>query len=373
MEKLKKKTVLYIQGVTRYGGALESLYHLTSHLKRYRPLVVTSKEGELTKRLANIKVKYFTVEMGMWRKAKTWPTLAGVFYHLYRRSKKEKVRLIHCNTLWDTPYGVVLGRLLKVPVITHIRNTFDKDKIKKYMLDKVDLVITVSMAVAQPLKDTKIPFRIVYNGVNLKIFNKKTPKNKKIYQELGLKDAFIILLSGRIDTTKGQREAILAISNLAKIMPQTLLVIAGEASRQQSWLTEELKALVKTYGIERNVIFTGAVEGISSLYAACDLAIMPSLESAREGFGRVLIEAMATGKATVASKTGGIPEVVRDEITGFLIDPEDKDALTKAIQNLLTDPKRRAFMGENGYALVFDKFDLRKTCEKIEALYDEII
>ncbi|RLD99001.1 MAG: hypothetical protein DRI92_03035, partial [Aquificota bacterium] len=332
-----------------------------------------SREGELTRRLSGAGVEYFLVKMDMWRKVRTWPRLPLTLYRLFRKSHKEKVVLIHCNTLWDTPYGVALGRLLKVPVVTHIRNTFEQEKIKKYWLDKVSLVITVSEAVAWPLKGVGLSHRVIYNGVDLEVFDRKRVSGQQIRRELGLEGALVILLPGRVDTTKGQREAIQAMERVVKRVPQAVLVIVGETSRQEAGLMEDLNTLAREAGVEERVIFTGAREDMPSLMASSDLVIMPSLESAKEGFGRVLIEAMAMGKATVATRTGGIPEVVEDGVTGILVSPGDVEALSEATVRLLKGQETRERMGEMGYKRVKELFDLNRTVAQMEEVYGELI
>ena len=368
-----RRTVLYIQGVARYGGALESLYQLSRRLKSFRPLVVTSREGDLTRKLREAGVDFFIAPMGMWRKARSWPPMPYTFYRLYERSKKEGVVLIHCNTLWDTPYGVVLGKLMKVPVVTHLRNTFDEDKIGKYLLDKANAIITVSEAVARPLKRLGIPYRVIYNGVDLELFSRGNVSGDEIRGELKIGEAPMILLPGRVDTTKGQREAIMAMKTVVKEIPRAFLVVVGETSRQEKNLIEELKALASRLGVGERVIFPGARKDMPAFYAAAHVVIMPSLESAREGFGRVLIEAMAMGKATVATRTGGIPEVVVEGETGLLVPPGDVEALARAIVDLLRDEEKRTRMGERGYERVKRFFDLEKTVVQVEEVYEELL
>jgi len=367
------KAVLYIQGVTRYGGAPESLFNLTNRLTRYRPVVATSREGELTQRLRQAGVFHLTVKMGMWRKVKSWPFLPGTLYRLYREAKKAEIALIHCNTLWDTPYGVTLGRLFKVPVVTHIRNTFEKEKIKKYWLNKVNLVITVSKVVVQPLKEAGISYRVIYNGVDLKVFDRERMSGQEVRRKLGLEESLVILLPGRVDTTKGQREAVLAMAGVVREVEQAVLVIVGETSRQEAGLVEDLKDLIRKVGVGERVVFTGDRDDMPALYAAADLVIMPSLESAREGFGRVLIEAMAMGKATVATRTGGIPEVVEEGVTGLLVPQGDKEALAKAVIELLKDKERCREMGEAGHRRVKELFDLNRTVAQVEEVYDSLL
>lgn len=365
--------MLYIQSVVRYGGAPESLYRLVTHLEGYHPLVVTSGEGELTRRLKNAEIDYFLVKMGMWRKVKSWSRFPFTFYRLLLRSKREKVALIHCNTLWDTPYGVVLGKLLGVPVITHIRNTFEQDKIEKYWLTKASLVVAVSQAVAWPLEETGIPCQVVYNGVDLEMFDRRKVSGEEVRRELGLEGKRVILLPGRVDTTKGQMEAVRAMERIVRDVPEALLLVVGETSHQEAYLLDELKGLVGKSGLEEHIVFTGPREDLPAVIAASEVVIMPSLKSAREGFGRVLIEAMAMGKATVATRTGGIPEVVEEGVTGLLVPPGDASALARATLDLLRDKRKREEMGEAGYRRVLEVFNLKETVTRIEDIYDQFL
>ncbi len=363
--------MLYLQGVVRYGGALESLYQLVSHreLSPFSPLVVTSGEGVLTQKLEDAGVRYAILPMGMWRKAKNWVRLPFTLKALRDLAKVEKVALVHCNTLWDAPYGVHLGKKLNLPVVVHVRNTVTPDKVKKYNLEKAHLVISVSQAVAESLKDLKnTPVEVVYNGVDLSRFNPREVTGEGVREELGIdRESPILLLVGRVDTTKGHDVAITALS-LLKSEPSPYLLFAGEASAQEQSWPGVLRGLAQELRVGERVIFLGNRHDIPRLMAASQVVLVPSLHSAKEGFGRVAIEAMAMERPVVASRTGGLPEVV-SEVTGILVPPGDAQALAEAIDGLLKSEEKRRLMGKAGRERVERFFNLDGTVEEIKRLY----
>jgi len=131
----------------------------------------------------------------------------------------------------------------------------------------------------------------------------------------------------------------------------------------------ELKRLTSKLGIGLRVVFWGAREDVPECLAALDLFVLPSLN---EGMGRVLLEAMAVGCPVVATRVGGIPDIVAHGTTGLLVPPQDDRALAEAILTLLRDRSRRAAYGEAARRHVNGRFDVDTMVRNIERLYDEV-
>ncbi len=366
--------VLYIQGVVRYGGALESLYQLVSNprLHPFSPLVVTSGEGLLTEKLERAGVRHAIVPMGMWRKAKNWIRLPITLRALRELATREKVSLVHCNTLWDAPYGIHLGSRLNLPVVVHVRNTFTPDKVAKYRLDRADRIVAVSKAVAESAVLSRPRVEVIYNGVDLSRFDPSRVDGRGVGEELGIGGGHpLLLLVGRVDTTKGQDVAITALSML-RTTPEPYLLIAGEASAQEHRWPGVLRGLAQELGVGERVLFLGNREDVPRLMAASRVVLVPSLESAKEGFGRVAMEAMAMEKPVVASRTGGLPEVVTEN-TGILVPPGDAQALAEALDRLLEDGELRRELGRAGRRRVEELFDLNHTVSEVKRVYRELL
>ena len=114
---------------------------------------------------------------------------------------------------------------------------------------------------------------------------------------------------------------------------------------------------------------------ISVYLVAADLVVVPSVhyEGYADGLPNVALEAMAAGKPLVATRVGGLPEVVRPGETGLLVDEKDAEALAAAIVTLTRDPEMRARMGSAGRALIRDSMTWDKVAERFEAVYQRVL
>jgi glycosyltransferase involved in cell wall biosynthesis len=134
-------------------------------------------------------------------------------------------------------------------------------------------------------------------------------------------------------------------------------------------LDDSLRQLAMQLDISHHVVFTGFRADIPDLTAALDLSVLPS---AFEGMGRVVLEAMAAGKPMVASRVGGIPDLVDEDVNGFLVPPNDVEPLASAIERLLKDDRLRASMSAAAARSVKHEHSSDAMVEQIHAFYDEL-
>ncbi|MBI3025084.1 MAG: glycosyltransferase family 4 protein [Candidatus Tectomicrobia bacterium] len=169
---------------------------------------------------------------------------------------------------------------------------------------------------------------------------------------------------GRLDPIKGHGLLIQAFALLGDRHPGARLILIGEGEKR-----EEYQALARELGVAEGVCFMGWRDDVGDLLEELDLFAFPSRN---EGMGRAAVEALAAGLAVVAARTGGLPEVVREEETGLLVPPGDAAALSAAIGRLLARPEERRAMGEAGRRLA-QTYSAERMCEKIEALYQRLL
>jgi glycosyltransferase involved in cell wall biosynthesis len=143
------------------------------------------------------------------------------------------------------------------------------------------------------------------------------------------------------------------------------LVLVGEGP-----LRESLKAQVAAAGLESRVYFAGFRRQVRDLMPEFDVFALPSLW---EGFGLVLLEAMAAGRAIVASRVSAIPEVVEDGVTGFLVPPGDSDALAEALVTLRRDGVKRERLGIAGAERLRRQFTLERMVERTIEVYRAVL
>jgi len=163
---------------------------------------------------------------------------------------------------------------------------------------------------------------------------------------------------------KGHRFLLEAAARLRQEYPGLKVIVVGDGPGRDG-LWREAKALE----LERTVSFLGFRQDIPRILATFDVFVFPSLE---EALGAAILEAMAAGKAVVASRVGGIPEAVVDRETGLLVPPADSGALAEAVRKLLQDPDLRRRMGEQGRLRVEEQFSLNRMLDRTAALYRDL-
>jgi glycosyltransferase involved in cell wall biosynthesis len=175
----------------------------------------------------------------------------------------------------------------------------------------------------------------------------------------------IIITVGRLHAQKGHCYLLQAIAKAEKKVPKIKLIIIGEGEEENN-----LKNLVKSLDLTDKIIFAGLRGDVEKIFPIAELFILPSLW---EGMPNVILEAMAAGKPVVATKVGGVPEVVVHGETGILVPPEDSNALTSAIIDLLRDKLKAKMMGQAGRMRIEEHFTISKTIEKTEYLYRKLL
>ncbi|MCK5924166.1 MAG: glycosyltransferase family 4 protein, partial [Methylococcales bacterium] len=184
--------------------------------------------------------------------------------------------------------------------------------------------------------------------------------------EMGLADDDLLLLAvGRLDHRKGFDVLIEALGQLKSRKLKPTLYIAGAGPERA-----KLEALVKTCGLEDQVHMLGQIPHSGRVLQATDIAVMPSRA---EGLGIAGLEAMAAGKPLVASRVGGLKEIVDEGVSGVLVSPEDPVALANALASLLENPSLRCEMGVQGPLRVEALFSPKKMVDDYIALYRDVL
>ena len=228
----------------------------------------------------------------------------------------------------------------------------------------VDVFIAASGTIGQILIDDGVPAdRIVtvHDGVNVGYIDKQEPVDAHAAFWLP-HGAPVVGNVAALAPHKGQRHLVAAAARVVREVPDTRVVIIGEGE-----LREPLERQVRDLGLERHVLLAGFRTDVLGLLKTFDLFAMSSVT---EGLGSAILEAMACSRAVVATRAGGIPEVVDDGETGLLVAPHDEAALADALVALVRDPDRRAAMGAAGRARVVDRFSVDRMVQGTLAVYE---
>src|SRR3954468_1583633 len=163
---------------------------------------------------------------------------------------------------------------------------------------------------------------------------------------------------------KGQRYLIEAAHRVVQQMPDVRFVILGEGE-----LREQLERQVHEHHLEKHVLLPGFRTDVLGCIKAFDLFVMSSVT---EGLGTSLLDAMACARPIVATRAGGIPEIVSHGITGLLVPPRDHAAMAGAIVTLINDKARRLQMGQAGFARVTEKFSVERMISETATVYERV-
>jgi glycosyltransferase involved in cell wall biosynthesis len=232
-----------------------------------------------------------------------------------------------------------------------------------------DRVVTCSEAVRRRLLEIGLPAEKVVtvpNGVEAGRFSDASPRDS-LRDSLGiLPRQMVVGTVGRLDEpVKGLGTLVEAMRGVVGRIPEAVCLVVGDGPSRAS-----LENSVKERSLAGSIRFLGERRDVPDLLQALDLYVQPSL---LEGFGLSALEAMASGKAVVASRAGGLPEVVVEGETGVLVPPGDAESLSRAILDLLEDPGRRSRLGEQGLARARQEFPMERMIQGWTGIYRELL
>jgi glycosyltransferase involved in cell wall biosynthesis len=293
----------------------------------------------------------------------------SAIHRLLRLLDRYRVDVLHTHLYHAGVLAWAASGFRKVPVRVHTRHyellVRRSGKPWDVLLDRratraADHVVAISEAVRRVLVDReRIPggrVSVIYNGIDL-------PKNRRGPD----RDAGPVRLIavGSLSPSKGHRHLIEAMALIRRQIPQARLRIYGEGAERPA-----LRQLVGALGLQDVIELPGFSAEIDGHLAESDLMVHPSLT---EGFGISLLEGMAQACPIVASRVGGIPEIVADGISGILVPPGDPVRLAEAVTGLLCHRNSLRTMGAIGRQRLEQRFTLEEMLRSYAALYERLL
>lgn len=205
---------------------------------------------------------------------------------------------------------------------------------------------------------------VIHSGVDIDVFANAGADKNSIKKQLGLNSCIVTGFAGWLLPIKGPMYLLKAMFKVWQDFPDVKLVFAGKGD-----LLQELESEALRHGVLEKIIFAGWRDDVHEIMQVFDIFVLPSLN---EGMGRVIVEAMAAGKPVIASRTGGIPDLVKHGKNGLLVPPADANALAEAISYLLSNPVKAVKMGMTGKKIC-PYFSLDTMMIKLENLYDHLL
>ncbi|MFH1079367.1 MAG: glycosyltransferase family 4 protein [Pseudomonadota bacterium] len=284
--------------------------------------------------------------------------------------------IIHAHWSLAGLAGLIASKISGKPIVLtmHHGNTQTLTKIEKVVLEQVDYVLCNSAFTLSHVLETAKPkvTKVIPHGIDTRTFQSQTENmaNGHLPKELPA-EHLVILTIGRLIELKGHKYLLEAFRQLPEDT-HTHLLIGGDGGLRQT-----LENQVEQSGLSDRVTFLGHVPNhLTPLYyRRADIYAQPSIidkDGNTEGLGMTLLEAMSCETPCVGSRTGGIPEIVLDGKTGFLVEPKDSLQLAEKISILLRDKDLRMNMGKQGRRLVEDNYSWEVKAKELVEIYDDL-
>lgn len=350
------------------GGLERAIDHISAHILKSghritivsSDAIVTFHEGNTVRRVLPRKETIKGIPVQRFCFAPRWisariPELVKrmtrnicVLFAMYRFLRKQKVDVVHLHNLYiPTAHVLFLSYLMKFKLVVTLHGynvveipfrPLEEKLVFKHILRRADYVTACSASTLLHAQEAVPEIRdkssVIYNGVDPSEF-----LHTRMYDH----PRPYILSLANLHFHKGIDILIMAFARIAGKYRDFDLILVGDGEKR-----DDCEGLVKALGLESRVVFLGQTEDRKKVVELLNGSEFLVLASRYEPFGIVLLEAMAAGKAIVATRSGGIPEIVNDGVTGILVEPKNDQSLADGMVRLIENKELRDTLGHNG-------------------------
>ncbi|HEY1987116.1 MAG TPA: glycosyltransferase family 4 protein [Terracidiphilus sp.] len=393
IKALRTTRVLFIDHTAQLGGGEIALRNLIAQFdpEQTCAIVLLCEEGPLAAQLEEhhqVHILPISARVAGTRKDTVgWKSLLRVkevysvlslAFRMAHLMREIDVHVVHTNSLKSHVIGGLAAKIARRPLVWHLRDRIAPDYLPRPAVLFVrtlgrllpNYVIANSQATLDTLIDPrsgtaspkrKLRSRVVHDGCSVPAEVASIKPNGPAR----------IGLIGRISPWKGQHIFIKAAALIRPEFPDVQFQVIGAALFSENDYESSLKALCRDLGMEDRVAFLGFVSDVQGAIAQLEIVVHAS--TVGEPFGQVVIEGMAAGKPVIATRGGGIPEIVVDKTTGLLVPAGDERALADAMATMLRDPAKALEMGRRGRDRVKECFTIERTARAVEQVYRDVV
>lgn len=377
--KANKTKVIFVITKSNFGGAQKYVYDLATNLPkdRFDVVVALGGSGILTQKLQKQNIRVIPI-LSLMRDVHVTNDLSA-FFELQSIFRSEKPDIVHLNSTKAGGVGALAARLARVPKIIFTAHgwAFNEERpewqrliIKFFSWIMVVLsheTIAISDAVKNDAKNW--PFvsdkiSVIKNGINEPGFFSRSEARTFIKSKMSVEipeNAFIIGTIAELHKSKGLQYAVEAFAKLIPDNPLLYYVILGGGEEK-----ERLESLVELHKLQGHVFLLGFVDDAARFLPAFDVFLLPSVT---EGLALVLLETGFAKLPAIASRVGGIPEVIENEKTGLLVPPRNPDAIASAIMKLFKSQPIRSALGAALHEKTLRDFSFTRVMTETTDLY----
>ncbi len=378
----KRKKILYVITKSNWGGAQRHVFDLATLLTpAFETVVALGGNGKLVEMLRAHHVR--TIPIAHLKRDISFADEVRSFMQLYSLLRTERPDILHLHSSKAGALGALAGRLARVPCIVFTAHGWawneDRGRFSKLLVTTLHWLtvqlahrtIAVSHSIydqmaAYPL--TKYRMRVLHSGITPPPLLLRDQARATLMEQKPIlaekKGAFWMVSIAELHHIKGLKYALEAVALLKKKNPDIVYLVIGEGEERA-----RLEAHIRDLDIDDNVILLGHIQNAASLLSAFDLYLLPSLS---EALAYVIMEAGAAGVPIVASRVGGIPEMLEED-GGFLIPARNPEVLADSIENILQSPKEALARAATFKARVLSYFTTKRMIEETTDLYHSLL
>ena len=383
-----KPTILFLEQQSWRAGAQRVLEVVLDALREdFTPVVAFPNDGPFAADLRGRGMETVIYPLGQYRPgAKSYSEMAAFAVRsvrcgirLARLIRRRKILLVYINGPRALPAGVLAARLTRSPVLFHLHRALTRQSdlfVTSKAAAYTSKIVACSQAAAATLTAAAPRLaritQVLYNPSLVEVTRQSPSASGAVASNVG---GPVVGLVGRITPQKGQIVLLRAAARLRDRWPDLRIMFVGDAesgSTRDAAYLKELVATVAELGLGKHVHFAGYQSDPNPYYARFDVLAMPSIDSG-EGLPMVVLEAAAQGVPVVASKVGGMPEVIHDGWSGLLVAPGDDRALAERLARVLDDATLRARLEHGARESLDERFSPEVFRRTICAIVSELV
>lgn len=368
--------VLVFASSFRLGGSERQAVELLRHLdrRRFAPVVACFEaEGPLLEELPEDVLPPRSFSLVRFAHASTLAQ-AVRFVGLLRRSR---IQVVQTFDFYSNVFALPLARLCGVPAVVGARREGPGQRARRHrrwehLCFRAAHAVVANAALLEDhlVSEGGVPeekVRVIHNALDLSRFDTLAKTGDSAVAADDEPDPSLVRMGvlGNLRPEKGHLHLLEALASMAELDTEVRVYLAGEGPER-----ETIETRISELGLDRIVHLLGTVTNAPAFLAAMDVVVLPSLE---EGLPNAVIESMAAAKPVVATRVGGVPELVEPGVTGTLVEPARPEALAAALLDILKSGSMRERMGSAARRRVENRFDSGRASRQFEELYDELL
>ncbi len=356
--------ILQILPELNVGGVETGTVDLSKHLVRLgHSCVVVSAGGDLVKELEANGAKHYRLPVNK----KSIISMFKLIPKLAQIIKQEEIEIVHARSRVPAWIAYFATRRTRAVFVTTCHGYYKKHFFSSVMGWGKRVIVLSNVIARHMIEDFSVPherIKLIPRSVDLEKFKYLDCKTKR-------KEDFNVAIIGRITPLKGHLHFIKAMALVARQIPRLKIWIVGDAPASKEAYKEELQVLVRRLGLWHCTEFLGTQRDIPGILEHLDLVVLAT--TTHEAFGRVVVEAQAAGVPVVATKVGGVIDIIEDGVNGLLVPPADHKSMAEAIMRIFKDPQFSREIAENAYRKVGEKYNLELMVKNTLDVYREVL